>query len=99
MLRCKDCEFYRQNPDGSPLLTCDPLSTIKEPECLLKWQLLQLNVIAHSHQATLDMYRRFAPLQEKMFKHMEQEIDDVNEADRWKLDDDDKEEDYDPLKP
>jgi len=49
MLQCKDCEFYRQNPDGSPHLACDPFSTIKEPECLMKWQLLQLNVIAHSH--------------------------------------------------
>ena len=93
MLRCKDCELYRENPDGSPHLICEPFSTIKEPECLLKWQVLQLNVIAHSHQATLDMYRRFAPLQEKMFKHMEREIDDVNEADRWKLDDDDEEDD------
>ena len=98
VLRCQDCEFYRQAPDGSPHLTCDPFSTIKEQECLLKWQLIQLNVIAHSHQATLDMYRRFAPLQEKMFKHMEREIDDVEEADRWKLDDDDEEDD-DPPRP
>ena len=85
-------------PGSFAHLTCDPFSTIKEPECLLKWQLIQLNVIAHSHQATLDMYRRFAPLQEKMFKHMEREIDDVEEADRWKLDDDDEEDD-DPPRP
>ena len=35
-------------------------------------------------------------LQEKMFKHMEREIDDVNEADRWKLDDDDEQDDDPP---
>ncbi len=99
MLRCQDCEYYRQGADGSPHLTCDPFSTIKEPECLLKWQLIQLNVMAHSHQATLDMYKRFAPLQEKMFKHMEREIDDVEEADRWKLSGDDDEEEDDPLRP
>ena len=96
MLRCQDCEFYRQAADGSPQLTCDPFSTIKEPECLLKWQLIQLNVMAHSHQATLDMYKRFAPLQEKMFKHMEREIDEVEDADSWKhseLDDPDDEDD------
>jgi len=93
MLRCQDCEFFRRGPDGSPRLACDPFSTIKEPECLLKWQLVQLNVIAQSHQATLDMYRRFAPLQEKMFKHMEREIDDVDEADRWKFDGTDDEDD------
>ena len=91
MLQCKDCEFFRQGPDGSPELSCNPFTNIKEPECLAKWQLLQLNVLAKSHQATLDMYQRLAPLQEKMFKHMEREIDDVEEGDSWKLagDDDD----------
>ena len=93
MLQCQDCEFFSRNPDGSPHLRCDPFSTIKEPECLIKWQLVQLNVIAASHQATLEMYRRFAPLQEKLFKHMEREIDDVDEADRWKHDNEDDEDD------
>ena len=91
MLRCQDCEFYSRKPDGTPRLACDPFATIKEPECLLKWQLVQLNVVAKSHQATLDMYRRLAPLQEKMFKHMEREMDDVDEADRWKYHDDEGE--------
>ena len=98
MLRCQDCEFFRQNPDGSPLLTCDPLTTIKEPECLAKWQLVQLNVIAKSHQATLDMYRRLAPLQEKMFQHMEREIDETDEADSWKYGGDDDENDDEPYR-
>lgn len=91
MLQCRDCEFYRETPDGTPHLSCDPFKTIKEPECLLKWQLIQLNVLAQSHQATLDMYRRFAPLQEKMFKHMEREIDEAEDADRWKYEDDEEE--------
>ena len=38
------------------------------------------------------MYRRFAPLQEKLFKHMEREIDDVDEADRWKQNDEEDDE-------
>ena len=97
MLRCQDCEHYHREPDGSPRLSCDPFSTIKEPECLLKWQLIQLNVIAQSHQATLEMYQRFAPLQEKMFRHMEREIDDAEEADGWKYQaDEDDDEDGDP---
>ena len=96
MLQCQDCEFYGQHPDGSPNLTCDPFATIKEPECLAKWQLIQLSIISKSHQATLDMYRRLAPLQEKMFKHMEREIDETEEGDSWKHvnDDDDDAEDY-----
>ena len=93
MLQCEDCEFFRRQPDGSPELTCNPFTNIKEASCLAKWQLIQLNVIAKSHEATLDMYQRLAPLQEKMFKQMEREIDDVDEADSWKYTDDEEEDD------
>ena len=93
MLQCTDCEFFRRNPNGEPELTCDPFSTIKEPECLAKLQLLHLKTIAQSHQATLDMYRRLAPLQEKMFRHMEREIDESESADSWKLELNDEEDD------
>lgn len=96
MLRCEDCEFFRRGVDGEPRLLCDPFSTIKEPECLMKWQVAQLRVLVRSHQATLDMYRRLAPLQEKMFKHMEREIDEADESDRWKMPDD--EDDDDPFR-
>ncbi len=96
MLRCEDCEFFHRASDGTPALVCDPYSSIKEPECLTKWQILELQTIAKSHRATLEMYRRLAPLQEKMIKHMEREIDDVDEADRWKqIDDEDEVEDED----
>ncbi len=93
MLRCQDCEFFSRRSDGSPELTCGPFSTVKEPECLAKWQLVQLSVIARSHQATLDMHERLAPLQEKMIQHMQREIDDANEADKWKSVDDEDEDD------
>lgn len=93
MLQCKDCEYGGQQPDGSVQLHCDPFATIKEPECLVKWQLIQLNVIAESHRATLEMYRKFAPMQEKMLRHMEREIDDASEADKWKYEDEDDEDD------
>ncbi len=95
MLNCRDCEFFRQAPDGSPELTCDPFTNVKEPECLLKWQLVQLNVISQSHQATLDMYQRLAPLQEKMFKHMEREIDEAEDSESWKQADEDEDDEDD----
>ena len=76
-----------------PRLTCNPFHNIKEAECLQKWQLLKLEVMARSHQATLDLYRRFAPLQEKLLRHMEREIDDVEEADGWKYSGDGEEDD------
>lgn len=100
MLQCRDCEFFHPGPNPGRFafpepsqFTCDPFSTIKEPECLMKWQLVQLNTVARSHQATLDMYSRLAPLQEKMFKHMEREIDDADESDSWKNAEDDEPDD------
>lgn len=93
MLNCCDCEFFHRRTDGTPHLGCDPFATVKEVECIQKWQLVQLTVAAQAHQATLRMYQRIAPLQEKMFRHMEREIDDVEESDRWKLADDDDRDD------
>lgn len=98
MLRCQDCEFYRERSDGTSELLCDPFSTIKEPECLAKLQLTYLKIVAQSHQATLDLYQRFAPLQERMLGHIEREIDEADDADRWKIgndeDDDDEDESF-----
>jgi len=84
MIQCSECEFFHRGPGGQAGFSCDPFTNIKEPECLVKWQLIKLDVLARSHQATLDMYRRLAPLQEKMFRQMERELDDQEDADRWK---------------
>jgi hypothetical protein len=98
MIQCQDCEHFVRGPDGQVGFRCDPFATIKEPECLVKWQLIkvdqqlsELATMVRAYKATLDMYRRLAPLQEKMFRHMEREIDEVDEADSWKqdLEDDD----------
>ena len=96
MIHCTDCEHFHRGPGGQVGFSCDPFSTIKEPECLVKWQLLKLDVLARSHQATLDMYRRLAPLQEKMFRQMERELDEQDDAESWKYgprDEDDEDED------
>ena len=84
MIQCTECELFVRGPSGQVGFKCDPFSNIKEPECLIKWQLIKIDVMVRSYQATLAMYKRLAPLQEKMFRHMEREIDDVDEADRWK---------------
>jgi hypothetical protein len=95
MMQCKDCEFYTEGPDGGPVLLCDPFSNIKEPNCLIKWQLLKLDTMVQAYRATLEMYERMAPLQERMFRQMERELDDAEEGDAWKYqgEDDDEEED------
>jgi hypothetical protein len=84
MIQCSECEYFHRGPGGQVGFSCDPFSTIKEPECLIKWQLIKLDTMVRSHQATLDMYRRLAPLQEKMFRQMERELDDQDDAESWK---------------
>jgi len=89
MLRCTDCEYCVQGPDGRIQLTCNPFSNIKEPECLVKWQLIKLDTMVQAYQATVAIYRKLAPMQEKMFRHMQREIEEMDEAERWKLDEPD----------
>jgi hypothetical protein len=91
MIQCSDCQFCRRGPTGEVSFTCDPFATIVEPECVAKWQLIKINQMVASYQATLDFYRKIAPMQEKMFKVVERELDDINEAESWKVKDEDDE--------
>ena len=85
MIQCEECEHFSRAPSGAAVLRCDPFSTIKEPHCLQKWQLVKLESLTRSYQATVEIYQRLAPLQEKMMRQIEREIDEIEEADRWKL--------------
>ncbi len=98
MIQCVTCEFCKQGTDGELIFSCDPFSNIKEPECIVKWQLLKLNSLLYYQEQIHDMYERFAPMQEKLFQYMEQEIEEQHEADSWKtsLNDDTDNDDEDP---
>ena len=89
MIQCEKCEFFRRGSGGEISFTCDPFGNIKEPECLVKWQLIKINQMVASYHATLSYYRKLAPMQEKMFKIMEREMDDLGEAEKWKISDTD----------
>ena len=91
MINCRDCEFCKVSDKGHLAFACDPFGNIKEPECINKWLLLKMNMMVEAYQATLEYYRRLAPLQERMFKHVERELDDVDESEKWKTDDEDEE--------
>ena len=93
MLQCKDCEFFQAAPNGGHTFKCDPFNNIKEPECIAKWQLIRLDMLLASYQNMLRWYEKMAPLQDKLFKYMQREIDDMNESDNWKLGEDDENED------
>ena len=98
MIQCKDCEYFRQDPSGEVAFGCDPFSRIKEPECLMKWQLLKINQMVATYQATLEYYRKLAPVQEKMLKVVQRELDEMNEQEKWKVDEEHppEEEDEEP---
>jgi len=85
MIQCKDCEFFHRGKGGEISFACDPFANIKEVECLTKWQLIKINQMVAGYHATLEYYRKLAPMQEKMFKVMERELDDLNEAEKWKV--------------
>lgn len=87
MIQCKECEHFVPGTDGEFSFRCDPFSTIKEPECLAKWQLLKINQMVATYQATLEYYRKLAPMQEKMLKVVQHELDDMNESEKWKVED------------
>ncbi len=92
MIQCKDCEFCEIGPDGRRTFKCDPFINIKEPECLAKWQLIRLDMLVASHQGMLKWQKRLAPLQDKIFKFMQHEIEDLDDSESWKLDKEDEHE-------
>ncbi len=96
MIKCQDCEyFFREEKTGRITLRCDPFTTIKEPACLEKMQLLRLEALLQSYQAMLKWYQKLAPLQEKMFEMMKREVDDIEDTESWKYNnEEDDEEDH-----
>ena len=97
MIQCKDCEFFRRDASGRVHFACDPFGTVKEPECIQKWHLIKIDQMVQAYHATLDYYRRLAPMQEKMFKAMEHELDEMNESEKWKFEDDDTDTEETPM--
>ena len=86
MIQCKDCEFFEEQADGRRVFKCDPFKNIKEPECLLKWQLLRLDMVAGGFCNMSAWQQKIAPLQDKIFKYVKREINDIEESERWKVD-------------
>ncbi len=91
MIQCKDCEFYEIGPDGRRIFKCDPYSNIKDADCLAKWQLLRLDALVATGRGLLRWYERMAPMQDKLFKYVQHELDDIDQAERWKIDEEDSE--------
>jgi hypothetical protein len=91
MIQCKECEFCKIEGDGQVQLKCNPFTNIKESECLLKWQLLRLDLMTRAYMMTIAEYRKIAPLQEKLYRRMSREMEEMDEADSWKHGDEEDE--------
>ncbi len=91
MIQCAQCELYEVDEHGRRVFRCDPFTNIKEPECLLKWQLLRLDMLVGSFQGMSHWQQRMAPLQDKIMKYVKRELDDIEESEQWKQDDEDEE--------
>lgn len=93
MIQCKDCEYGEVDERGNVQLRCNPFTNIKEPECLVKWQLVRLDLMTRAYVATIQEYKKIAPIQQKLYRHMSREIDEMDEAESWKHDDEDEDTD------
>ena len=97
MIQCKDCEFCNIGPEGKRTFTCDPFINVKEPECIAKWQLIRLDMLLATYQGMLKFQQQIAPIQDKIFKYMKREIDEMDETENWKIDDEDDDQDSNNL--
>ncbi len=94
MIQCKDCELCEIGPDNRRTFKCDPFVNIKEPECIAKWQLIRLDMLVTTYQGMLKWYEKMAPLQNKIMKYMKHELDDLNETEKWKIDEEEDDEEH-----
>jgi len=90
MIQCKECEFYDETPQGQRIFKCDPFRTVKEPECLVKWQILKLDVLLSSFQGMTNFQQKIAPMQDKIFKYVKRELEDLDESESWKAPEDEE---------
>jgi hypothetical protein len=85
MIQCDKCDLCEIGPDGRKVFKCDPFSSIKEAECIAKWQLIRLDMLLGSYQSTLRWYSKLGPMQDKLFKYVQREINEMEETEGWKL--------------
>ena len=95
MIQCKDCELCEIGSDGRRAFKCDPFVNIKEEACIAKWQLIRLDMLLASYREMLKWQAKLAPLQDRIFKYMKRELEDIDEAEQWKIDDEDEDKDED----
>ena len=92
MVQCKDCEFYSEDAQGRRTFACDPFKNIKEPHCLVKWQLMRLDMLVAAFRGMVGFQEKMAPMQDKIMKYVKRELEDLDESESWRTDDEDQDE-------
>ena len=89
-MQCKDCEFSKVTSTGKRIFLCDPFENIVESQCIIKWQLIKIDQLLDAQSRQLRSQVSMAPLQSKIMKYIEREIQDLEDSDDWKLKDRDE---------
>jgi len=84
MIQCKDCELCDFNEGKGVVFHCNPFVNIKEPECIAKWQMMKLDLLIANQNMMMRSQQKLGPIQDKLIKFMEREMDDIDETDSWK---------------
>ncbi len=58
-----------------------------------KWQLLRLDMMVSGFQSMRMFQQKMEPMQDKLYKYVQRELDDIEDADSWKFMDDLEDED------
>ncbi len=95
MIQCAQCDLCEMGPDGRKVFKCDPFCNIKEAECIAKWQLIRLDMLLASYQSMLKWYSKLGPLQDKMLKYVQREINEMEQSEGWKFEPEEQDEDPD----
>ena len=84
MIQCKDCELCDFNEGKGVVFRCNPFVNIKEAECIAKWQMMKIDLLIANQNMMMRSQQKLGPIQDKLIKFMEREIDDVEDTDSWK---------------
>ncbi len=75
------------------MLKCNPFENVKDESCLQRLLLLRTDMLVGMYSNMLSFYQNMAPMQKKMMKFMDNEIDELDQTDSWKRGYDEDEDD------
>jgi hypothetical protein len=53
----------------------------------MKWQILRLDLLLKHSRMNMSWQHKMSPIQDKILKYIQRELDDLDDADQWKFGD------------